>query len=76
LERIILANEDGISRHDLTHLSAVGMYVLIGEPPRSKQEFEPRRPRALCAEFAAPQEIPLGHDADEIATGVEDGEGR
>src|SRR6516225_7785467 len=49
-ERVMLANEDWISRHDLTDLSAVGMHVLLGKPAGSKQEFEPCWPRALRAE--------------------------
>jgi hypothetical protein len=73
LQRIILADEDGIGRHDLIHLSAEGMYVLTGEPAGSQQELEPRWPRTLRPEFATPEKISLGHDTDEIATGIDDG---
>jgi hypothetical protein len=72
-QRIILGDEDRIGCHDLTHLSAEGMYVLVGEPARSEQELEPPWSRTLCAEFAAPQKISLGQDADDTATRVDDG---
>ena len=72
IERLVLADGIGLGRHDFADLAARAMHVFGGETPGPDDEFEPFRPVAGGAQFAAAEKIALGDDADKRAARVND----
>src|SRR5262249_24135117 len=58
--------------HELLDLAASRLNVFVGEAAGTNQKLDPAWPSAFRSEFAATQEIPLGHNPDELAFGIHD----
>src|SRR5262249_53761681 len=57
--------------HDVTDAAAARTGVLISEPTRSDEVFDPSRSPPLGADLASAQEITLGDDAGELPRAVD-----
>jgi hypothetical protein len=67
-----LRDGNDVPRHDILHLAAVRAHVVARKAAPSEKDCEPARTLMLGADLRAPEQIPFGNDADELARTIDD----
>ncbi len=63
----LLGHRADLAGHDLVHLAAGFADIIDSLQAGATHEFEPARTPALRADLVPTQEVPLGHNADQLA---------
>ncbi len=65
--KVVAGDGQRVRRHDLADLASVGAGVLLRQPSRPHQEFEPARTPTICSCLGPPQKVALRYDSDQVA---------